>query len=112
MAGKIQSSRMHRTRFFIFQILMQLVEGGFRRGLHIIGSGHFSHNKRDMNPFEFWYATNPGIRNFVNTYYEEHIHLLDGYKKLQADSMMLFNQGSVIEKLQVLTILAARKIYA
>lgn len=75
-------------------------------------SRHFSHNKRDMNPFEFWYATNPGIRNFVNTYYEEHIHLLDGYKKLQADSMMLFNQGSVIEKLQVLTILAARKIYA
>ena len=79
---------------------------------YIIGSRHFSHNKRDMNPFEFWYATNPGIRNFVNTYYEEHIHLLDGYKKLQADSMMLFNQGSVIEKLQVLTILAARKIYA
>ena len=37
---------------------------------------------------------------------------MDGYKKLQADSMMLFNQGSVIEKLQVLTILAARKIYA
>ena len=112
MAGKIQSTRKQRTRFFIFQKLMQLVQGGFRRGLHIIGSRHFSHNKRDMNPFEFWYATNPGIRNFVNTYYEEHIHLLDGYKKLQADSMMLFNQGRVIEKLQVLTILAARKIYA
>ena len=46
-----------------------------------------------MNPFEFWYATNPGIRNFVNTYYEEHIHLLDGYKKLQADSMMLLIKG-------------------
>ena len=88
---------------------MQLVQGGFRRGLHIIGSRHFSHNKRDMNPFEFWYATNPGIRNFVNTYYEEHIHLLDGYKKLQADSMMLFNQGSVIEKLQVLTITCCEK---
>lgn len=65
---------------FLFSEIDAACSRGFRRGLHIIGSRHFSHNKRDMNPFEFWYATNPGIRNFVNTYYEEHIHLLDGLR--------------------------------
>lgn len=114
MAGRIRSTRKQESRFIMVPFclkMIRLAQGGLRRMLRVAGCSRWGHNKRDMNPFEYWYATNSGMRDFVRTYYEEHIHLLDGYERLQADLMALFKQGSVIEKLQVLTVLAAKKMY-
>ncbi len=114
MAGRIPSTRKREARFFVVSFclkMIRLAQGGFRRMLRGAGCSCWGYNKQDMNPFEYWYATNPGMRDFVYAYYEEHIHLLDGYERLQADLITLFKQGRVIEKLQVLTVLAVKNIY-
>lgn len=64
-----------------------------------------------MNPFDEWLDKNPGLKAFVEDYFQQNIGLLSGYPELQADSKLLYTQGNLNEKLQVLTLLAAVKLH-
>ncbi|MCK9206152.1 MAG: asparagine synthase-related protein [Salinivirgaceae bacterium] len=63
----------------------------------------------NMNPFDYWYKTNPSIPLFFNSYFNDHIHLIEN-TELCDDCKKLF-EGSTIEKMQVLSLLAAVKLF-
>lgn len=66
---------------------------------------------KGMNPHQAWYITNPRLNKFINQYLDEHICLLDDFHELQRDSLLLFQNGNVEEKLQVLSLLSAAKMF-
>ena len=65
-----------------------------------------------MNPTDTWYATNPGLRDVIGSYYTTNIRLLSGHPELMKDAQKLFTEGTLIEKTQVLTLLAAMKLHS
>ena len=65
-------------------------------------------SKNNMNPYDYWYRTNEGLRNDLRKYYEHHIDLIKD-KELKDDCISLFSGGSFAEKAQVLTLLSAIK---
>lgn len=64
-----------------------------------------------MNPLSYWYKQNSALRNFWNSYYEENIMLLEPNQQLFNDCQKLFKRGNGIEIVQVLTLLAAIKLF-
>jgi asparagine synthase (glutamine-hydrolysing) len=69
-------------------------------------------NSTPMNPFEYWYQTNPKLRECFETYYATNITRLSKNLPLLNDAQKLFTEGTCLEKTQVLTLLAAMKLYS
>jgi len=67
--------------------------------------------KDSMNPFNYWYKTNRGLREAFETYFQENLNLLNGHSQLQEDTELLFADGSPLEKTQALTLIAALKLH-
>jgi len=63
-----------------------------------------------MNPTDYWYNTNPKLRERFETYFREHIQILDEHPNLQEDTSFLFKNGNTLEKTQALSVLAAVKL--
>ncbi len=63
-------------------------------------------NRYFMNPFEHWYATNGDIRRFIREYYEARKDLLAPYPQTLEKAERLFQDGTVVSKLKVLTLLS------
>ena len=61
--------------------------------------------KSSMNPYEYWYDTDPKMRVFFDTYYNNHIDLLSDKPELQHDVETLFHSDVMLEKLMALTVL-------
>lgn len=70
------------------------------------------YNKNTMNPVDYWYNTNPQLKEVFNNSYAANIHLLNKYPNLIKDAQKLFSEGTFIEKTQVLTLLAAIKLHS
>jgi asparagine synthase (glutamine-hydrolysing) len=68
-------------------------------------------NINSMNPFEYWYKTTPGLKEFFETYFVTNISLLNQHPDLKSDAERLFKEGTCQEKTQVLTLLAAMKLH-
>jgi asparagine synthase (glutamine-hydrolysing) len=66
---------------------------------------------RSMNPSQYWQKTNPELRGYMERYFEQNIHLLDDYPELRKDSEQMFKTGTLIEKTQPMTLLAAIKLH-
>ena len=64
-----------------------------------------------MNPFDSWLAKNPELGKCVNDYFNDNINIVKGNPTLKADCESLFEQGTLNEKLQVLTLLSAVKLH-
>ena len=64
-----------------------------------------------MNPTEYWYRTNPGLKSVIEKYFDDHITLLNRYPSLMNDATTLFKNGTILEKTQVLTLLSGIKLY-
>lgn len=62
-----------------------------------------------MNPYEYWYDTDPEMRAFFENYYREYRPLLAGHQEIGFEADTLYYNGSVLEKLMALTVLAAYK---
>ena len=60
-----------------------------------------------MNPYEYWYDTDPAVRTFFDTYYNKHFPLLSGHSLLSKEVETLFRSEVVLEKLMALTVLGA-----
>ena len=60
-----------------------------------------------MNPYEYWYDTDPAVRTFFDTYYNKHFPLLSGHPLLSKEVETLYHSEVVLEKLMALTVLGA-----
>ncbi len=63
-----------------------------------------------MNPVEYWYAKNPELPTKFHEYYRSDIRLIDD-KELRDDVAWLFEEGSVYEKMQALTLLRIIRLF-
>lgn len=68
-------------------------------------------SENHMNPLELWYNENQSLQSFMDHYYNDNIHLLDGYPELQKDCKYLWDNFSAVEKNQVITVLAIMRLY-
>lgn len=67
--------------------------------------------RKGMNPLNYWYENNIELRKFINNYYEDNIFRLNNYPEIQEDVNKLFKSEKIIEKIQVLSLLSALKLY-
>lgn len=65
-------------------------------------------SKNHMNPFQFWYNTNKSLKLFIDNYYLANINFVEDFE-LKNDVEDLFNNGTVLNKLQVISLLSAIK---
>lgn len=79
------------------------------RKIGIIRSGTTS--KNDMNPFDYWYQTNQDVKDFMDSYFRTNINKLSEFPELHKDCTNMYINHKVIEKVQVLTLLAVMKLY-
>ena len=64
-----------------------------------------------MNPTEYWYRTNKNLKEFIQSYFYENIHSLDKYPELMNNGKTIFDNGNLMRKTQILTLLEAMKLY-
>ena len=64
-----------------------------------------------MNPFQYWFDTNPELGKFVNTYYADNKYLLNDYPNTKDATSKMMNSSSPTDKLLALTVLATIKRY-
>ena len=65
----------------------------------------------NMNPVQYWYESNNDLKDKLDEYYRSNIHLMNEFKELQADMTNLYNFGTAIEKVQVISVLMFMKKY-
>lgn len=71
----------------------------------------FISDKDGMNPFDLWFENNEKMREFIIDYYQKHINLLISYTETYNQLRRVFEQGRTMDKLLVLTVLAAFEKY-
>lgn len=76
-----------------------------------LGKKQRLNSKTHMNPLNYWYNTNPYINQFFHKQYNERFFLLDKYPEIQKDVAFLWNNGDMMEKIQVLSLLSALNKY-
>ena len=63
----------------------------------------------NMNPVDYWYDTNPSIKEFMDSFWEENNKIIPGIQ-LHDDMQHLFKDCVVYDKLQCLSVLSAIKL--
>lgn len=104
--GRINDGRIRR-------FARKLVTRGPQK-LYRIVTGKQLVSSDNMNPLDYWYERDSGVREFFQSYYSEAMQNLVGMgisKRLVDDMEMLFSTGTITEKTMVLTVLAAIKIW-
>jgi asparagine synthase (glutamine-hydrolysing) len=68
-------------------------------------------DKNHMHPVDYWYATNPELKSFMDNYWNENKDLVKD-PRLKEDMRYLYEDCvAVYDKMQVLTVLSAIKKY-
>lgn len=67
-------------------------------------------HKLSMTPLDYWYQKNSTIRNFYNQFFHQNIDRIND-ESLKKDLILMFENGNVIEKSLVLTVLEFIKNY-
>ena len=67
--------------------------------------------KDNMNPIDFWYANDVNVQFYFEQYYTDNINNQCISNNLRQDITRLFQEGTAIEKTQVLTVLGMVKMY-
>lgn len=66
-------------------------------------------NKNNMNPVDYWYQTNPRLKEFMNHYWEDNQNWIpEG--QIKDDMTHLYNDCVLYDKLQCLSVLSAMKL--
>ena len=66
---------------------------------------------RGMTPIDHWFKENVRIRDYFLRHCDENLSQLDAFPELKADCSLLFNEGGLLEKTQVMTLLEAVKLH-
>ena len=83
-----------------------------RLGLRRKGGGSHTirmNTEKAMNPVDYWYNTNPKIRDFVDVFWIENRDIIP-YQSLESDMESLITQVAVLDKLQCCNVLSAIKL--
>jgi asparagine synthase (glutamine-hydrolysing) len=66
-------------------------------------------SKNNMNPVDYWYRTNPHLKEFMDNYWEDNKYLIpEG--QLKEDMTHLYKDCVLYDKLQCLSVLSAMKL--
>lgn len=65
-------------------------------------------SKQNMNPLGYWYKTNTGLKKDLDSFFNINIHFIQDIE-LKNDLEKLYLDGSVIEKVQVISLLSTIK---
>lgn len=83
-----------------------------RLGLRKKGQGSTSivlSSKDNMNPVDYWYKTNPRLKEFIDQYWENNSHWIpEG--QIKEDMTHLYKDCALFDKLQCLSVLSAMKL--
>lgn len=63
----------------------------------------------NMNPIDYWYATNPAIKEFIDRFWAENEHYIPN-TQLRDDMKLLYEDNALTNKLQCLSVLSAIKL--
>ena len=66
-------------------------------------------NINSMNPIGYWYNNNDDLKDFINKYYKKNISLIKN-KRIINFCIKLFNDNSILEKIQVISLLSSVKL--
>lgn len=67
-------------------------------------------SRNHMNPFQYWYRSNPTIAEFYDKCFNEQKDILTD-KELKDDVIYLFREGNIFEKMMVLNLLVSVKYF-
>src|SRR5690606_11338223 len=71
-----------------------------------------THEINSMNPFDYWYAHNEDIKQFMDNYFKDNISLISSIDRDLNDSLhKLYAQGTTMEKTQVLSLLSTYRLF-
>jgi hypothetical protein len=68
-------------------------------------------DRLSMTPYDYWFRNQPRFQEFYQQQFEQNSDLLTANQELHKDIKKLYEQGHVIEKSMVLTLLTAIKNY-
>ena len=77
-------------------------------GLKLKKTGYSS--KNNMNPLDYWLTENLSLNEYYHNYFKENIDRVENIQ-LNKDCKEHFNNGTGVEKAQVLTLLSALKSF-
>ncbi len=112
IAGEIPSTRNKAERNVSFKDNAILHVHGIQariKGIRNYFSSKGSQNH--MNPYQYWLETNSKLKEFVDTYFAEHIGLISNYPELQNETKELYSRGNTFDKLMAISMLATVKVY-
>lgn len=112
-ALEVESSRK-RKHVFVFELVKKVWNKGmkvlrligFKLGILKSRVGRTS----SMNPYDYWYDTDPNMRTFIQSYFDEHINSITNETTLN-ELKIMFNSNKMLDKLMALTVLSARKVF-
>ncbi len=67
-------------------------------------------SKNNMNPIEYWIDKNENLRKYLNGYFIDNINFVKN-SQLKTDCINQYNSGNGIEKMQVISLLCALKLF-
>jgi len=67
-------------------------------------------SKNNMNPIEYWINTNEDLRQYLNDYFCANINRIENIQ-LKEDCISHYKNGNGIEKMQVISLLSALKLF-
>jgi asparagine synthase (glutamine-hydrolysing) len=78
-----------------------------KRKLGLLNEG--TDSRHHMNPIDFWMRSNLSISKYFEKFINAHLVLLSPHTELQRDTKTLFETGSAMEQIQVVSLLTAMK---
>lgn len=66
-------------------------------------------SKNNMNPVDYWYNTNPRLKEFMDNYWDNHNHWIPA-GQIKEDMTHLYKDCVLYDKLQCLSVLSAMKL--
>lgn len=90
------------------------VKGFVLRRLGLKGKSHMSktivlNTPNSMNPVDYWYRTNPNLRAFLLSFWEDFSPIIP-YEDLYSDMESLIKEEAITDRLQCLSVLAAIRL--
>lgn len=67
--------------------------------------------RNGMNPFDYWYHHNNKLKNIMDNYFVSNSTYLKDYPELKQDADMLYQTGTTIEKIQVISLIASVNMF-
>ena len=115
-ALKVPTSRK-RVPITLMKKTKDLFSRAYQKGMKEIRKMRFEKGRvpsrvlpeSSMNPYEYWYDTDPRMRAFFDKYYSKNLPLLKKHPALQNDVTTMFESPVVLEKLMALTVLGMAK---